>query len=92
MPHEGYLTLVLPEMLVMASQKLTTTVSTKGQVILPKAIREQRRWRPGTRLVVENTARGVILIEARTCRNSSRDDHPVHAFQTLTFRIRCVTP
>jgi AbrB family looped-hinge helix DNA binding protein len=39
----------------------TTTVSTKGQVILPKAIREQRRWPAGTRLIVENTPEGVLL-------------------------------
>lgn len=43
------------------SEKLTTTVSTKGQVILPKSIREQRHWGVGTRLVVENTAEGVML-------------------------------
>ena len=44
-----------------AAEKLTTTVSTKGQVILPKAIRERRKWRPGTRLVVEETSEGVLL-------------------------------
>jgi AbrB family looped-hinge helix DNA binding protein len=41
--------------------RLTTTVSTKGQVILPKAIRQQRHWDAGTRLVVENTPEGVLL-------------------------------
>src|SRR5882724_10398375 len=40
---------------------LTTTVSTKGQVILPKAIRQRRHWEPGTRLVVEDTPNGVLL-------------------------------
>ena len=46
----------------MASPALpTTTVSTKGQVILPKAVREHRNWQPGTRLVVEETAEGVVL-------------------------------
>jgi AbrB family looped-hinge helix DNA binding protein len=39
----------------------TTTVSTKGQVILPKEIRDLRRWPPGTKLVVENTPDGVLL-------------------------------
>ena len=42
-------------------ETLTTTVSTQGQVILPKAIRDQRRWDAGTRLVVENTDEGVLL-------------------------------
>ena len=39
----------------------TTTVSTKGQVILPKAIRQRRKWGPGTRLIVEETPEGVLL-------------------------------
>ncbi len=42
-------------------EQLTTTISTKGQIILPKAIRRARRWDAGTRLVVENTAEGVLL-------------------------------
>jgi AbrB family looped-hinge helix DNA binding protein len=45
----------------LASEKLTTVVSTKGQVILPKAIRDRRHWSAGTRLTVEDTAEGVIL-------------------------------
>lgn len=44
-----------------APRKLTTTVSTKGQVILPKIVREQRRWPAGTRLTVEETEDGVLL-------------------------------
>jgi AbrB family looped-hinge helix DNA binding protein len=48
----------------MSGDSLTTTVSTKGQVILPKAIRQRRDWSPGTRLVVEETADGVILRRA----------------------------
>jgi AbrB family looped-hinge helix DNA binding protein len=44
-----------------AADKPTTVVSTKGQVILPKAIRQQRRWEAGTRLVVEDTPDGVLL-------------------------------
>src|ERR1700730_1028531 len=47
--------------LMAAVETLTTTVSTKGQVILPKAIRQRRHWEPGTRLVVEDTPEGVLL-------------------------------
>jgi len=46
------------------SDTLTTTVSTKGQVILPKAIRERRHWAAGTQLIVEETADGVLLRSA----------------------------
>ena len=42
-------------------ETLTTSVSTKGQVILPKAIRDRRNWPAGTRLVVEETPDGVLL-------------------------------
>ena len=41
--------------------RFTTVVSTKGQVILPKAIRDQHRWDSGTRLMVESTGDGVLL-------------------------------
>jgi len=44
-----------------AKQKLSTTVSTKGQVILPKSIRELRHWTAGTELIVEDTPEGVLL-------------------------------
>lgn len=42
-------------------EPLTTTLSTKGQVILPQGIRRGRNWGPGTRLVVEDTPDGVLL-------------------------------
>jgi AbrB family looped-hinge helix DNA binding protein len=45
----------------VAVVKVLTTVSTKGQIILPKAIRQRRNWAPGTRLVVEETPDGVLL-------------------------------
>lgn len=41
--------------------KPTTTLSTKGQVILPAAIRRRRQWDAGTRLTVEETPDGVLL-------------------------------
>ena len=41
------------------ARTLTTIVSTKGQIILPKAIRQRRRWEARTRLVVEDTHDGV---------------------------------
>jgi AbrB family looped-hinge helix DNA binding protein len=42
-------------------ERITTVISTKGQVILPKAIRDQRHWPAGTRLTVEDTPDGVLL-------------------------------
>ncbi len=42
-------------------EPITTVISTKGQVILPKKIRDQRHWAAGTRLTVEDTPEGVLL-------------------------------
>lgn len=47
-----------------SAEKLTTVVSTKGQVILPKVIRDRRHWDSGTKLVVEDTDDGVLLKRA----------------------------
>jgi AbrB family looped-hinge helix DNA binding protein len=43
------------------AEEPTMIVSTTGQVILPKEIRQQRQWGAGTRLVVEDTPEGVLL-------------------------------
>jgi AbrB family looped-hinge helix DNA binding protein len=53
--------------------RLTTVISTKGQVILPKAIREGRHWPAGTRLVVEDTPEGVLLRPMRLFPETSLD-------------------
>ena len=45
-------------------EKIGTVVSTKGQVILPKAIRDRRRWAAGTKLTIEETPDGVLLKSA----------------------------
>ena len=39
----------------------TTRLSTKGQVILPKSIRDSRSWKPGTEFIVEETKEGILL-------------------------------
>ena len=45
----------------MASPGITTVMSTKGQVILPKAVRDHLQWDAGTRLAVEHREGGVLL-------------------------------
>jgi AbrB family looped-hinge helix DNA binding protein len=40
---------------------LTTVLSSKGQVIDPKALRSAQRWGPGTQLKVLETAEGILL-------------------------------
>ncbi len=53
--------------------RLTTVIKTKGQVILPKAIRDQLQWGAGTRLTVESTPDGVLLKSTPVFAASSID-------------------
>ena len=50
----------------MGANSQTTVLSTKGQVILPKALRDQLGWEAGTRLIAEYTTDGILLKPAAT--------------------------
>jgi AbrB family looped-hinge helix DNA binding protein len=39
----------------------TTKLSSKGQVVLPKSLRDAHGWGPGTEFVIESTPDGVRL-------------------------------
>jgi AbrB family looped-hinge helix DNA binding protein len=39
----------------------TTRLSSKGQIILPKTVRDVHHWAPGTDFSVEDTGDGVLL-------------------------------
>ena len=56
------------------NSKPMTTVSTKGQVILPSDVRRRRAWGAGTRLVVEETAEGVLLKPAPAFAETRPED------------------
>ena len=43
------------------------TLSSKGQIVIPKPIRDAHRWKAGTRLAVEDSADGILI-------------RPVHSF------------
>jgi len=51
-----------------------TRLSSKGQVILPKSVREARHWRAGTEFLVESTEEGVLLRPLRRLRSSRLDE------------------
>lgn len=56
------------------AQRLTVRLSTKGQVVLPKSIRQRRHWDAGTRLVVEDTPNGVLLKAAPIFKRTKSDE------------------
>lgn len=39
----------------------TTKLSSKGQIVLPKSLREAHGWAPGTEFTIESTPDGVTL-------------------------------
>ncbi len=39
----------------------TTRLSSKGQIVLPKDIRDSRSWAPGTEFTVEESGDGILL-------------------------------
>lgn len=42
----------------MSATKLTT----KGQIVIPKPVRTRLRWRPGTRLSIEEKKDGSVVL------------------------------
>ena len=50
---------------------MTTRLSSKGQIIIPKAIRAARSWRPGQQFEVVETGEGVLL---RPCQGFPRTE------------------
>ncbi len=58
--------------------KAATRLTSKGQVVIPKAIRTRRRWRAGTRLEVEELPDGAVRLSAEA------EDPIEEAFGCLT--------
>ena len=52
----------------------TTRLSTKGQIILPKSIRDSRAWEPGTEFTVEVAGDGILLRPAARFPAAKLDD------------------
>ena len=51
-----------------------TRLSSKGQVIIPKASRLTHHWEPGQELIVIDTEEGVLLKPARPAPSASLDE------------------
>ena len=52
----------------------TTRLSSKGQLVLPKAIRDADNWSEGTQFLVERVAEGVLLRPLRPVPTTRLED------------------
>ena len=52
----------------------TTRLSSKGQLIIPKAVRDAHGWSEGTELVVETAGDGIFLRPAQRFPRTKLDD------------------
>lgn len=52
----------------------TTRLSSKGQVIIPKSVRDARGWEAGTELIVEEHPEGVLLRSHRVFATTRIED------------------
>ena len=52
----------------------TTKLSSKGQIIIPKAVREAHGWKTGTEFIVEDTPGGVVLKPKRVFAPTTLDE------------------
>jgi AbrB family looped-hinge helix DNA binding protein len=66
----------------------TTKLSSKGQVVLPRSIRNARKLRPGTEFLVEDTAEGILLRPLKPFRSTDIDT--VFGSLRYTGRVKSV--
>jgi AbrB family looped-hinge helix DNA binding protein len=52
----------------------TTRLSSKGQIILPKSVRDAQHWEPGTEFTVEPLGDGVVLRPLKSVAHSRLED------------------
>src|SRR3954468_9977904 len=48
----------------VGKMKSATRLTSKGQVVIPKAVRDRLRWHAGTRLVVEASDKDAVVLRA----------------------------
>lgn len=57
-----------------AAHSQPTRLSTKGQLIIPKEIRERHGWTPGMELIVEDHGDSVVLRRAEDLPKTTLED------------------
>jgi AbrB family looped-hinge helix DNA binding protein len=64
----------------------TTKLSSKGQIVIPKWLRQRYNWQPGDELVLTDTGRGVLLELSRS------DSFPVTTLDDVMNAIHYTGP
>jgi AbrB family looped-hinge helix DNA binding protein len=52
----------------------TAVLSSKGQIVIPKPVRDSHRWEPGTQFTVEDTGDAVVLRPVKAGRVTRLED------------------
>lgn len=53
---------------------ISTRLSSKGQVVIPKEVRDAQGWKEGTEFIVETTVNGVLLRPKRVFKRTTIED------------------
>jgi AbrB family looped-hinge helix DNA binding protein len=53
---------------------MTTRLSTKGQLIIPKEVRERHGWGPGVELAIEDRGDAILLRRAADVPETTLED------------------
>ena len=65
---------VLPMSYFKGAKMETTKLSSKGQIILPAAIRAAKQWKAGVKFSVESTSAGVLLRPIKSVSATTLDE------------------
>ena len=52
----------------------STTLSSRGQIVIPKVLRDSRHWHAGTTFIVEEVPQGILLKPVGTFAPANVDD------------------
>lgn len=52
----------------------TTRLSNKGQIVLPKNIRDSHNWQPGTAFIINDLGDSIILKPIKQFKSTSLDE------------------
>jgi AbrB family looped-hinge helix DNA binding protein len=69
----------------------TTQLSSKGQVVIPKALRDAKQWTAGTEFIVEATDTGILLREVPVAKKMSVKEGLVKLRAIVNYKGKPIT-